>query len=186
MATKKSNKQLWIMLALIAAITAAILLLPDGSRPDSAPADPAALVKPGDTAPDFTVEMFDGSHVTLSDLRGKVVLLNFWATWCPPCRQELARVQADVIDRFVGEDFIFLPIARGEGREAVAAFRQQQGYNFPMGLDPQRSVYDRYASNHIPRNILIGRDGRIVLSSVGYEADEFGRLVEAIEQTLNQ
>ena len=186
MATKKSNKQLWIMLALIAAIAAAILLLPDGSRPDSSPTDPAALVKPGDTAPDFTVEMFDGSHVTLSDLRGKVVLLNFWATWCPPCRQELARVQADVIDRFVGEDFIFLPIARGEGREAVAAFRQQQGYSFPMGLDPQRSVYDRYASNHIPRNILIGRDGRIVLSSVGYEADEFGRLVEAIEQTLNQ
>ena len=104
----------------------------------------------------------------------------------PALPAELARVQADVIDRFVGEDFIFLPIARGEGREAVAAFRQQQGYNFPMGLDPQRSVYDRYASNHIPRNILIGRDGRIELSSVGYEADEFGRLVEAIEQTLNQ
>lgn len=188
MATKKSNKQLWIMLALIAAIIAVILLLPDGSRKDDAPApaDPAALVKPGDMAPDFTVEMFDGSHATLSDLRGKVILLNFWATWCPPCRQELVRVQADVVDRFVGEDFIFLPIARGEDRATVAAFRQKQGYSFPMGLDPQQSIYDRYASNYIPRNFLIGRDGRIVLSSVGYDPDEFGRLIEAVEQTLNQ
>ncbi|MDE6507417.1 MAG: TlpA family protein disulfide reductase [Alistipes sp.] len=191
MATKKSNKQLAILLALIAAVVAALLLLPGcGGRTSrkaaDAEADASALVKAGDMAPDFTVEMFDGSRLTLSDLRGKVVLLNFWATWCPPCRQELARVQTDVLDRFVGEDFFFLPVARGENRETVGAFRQKQGYLFPMGLDPEQSIYGRYASNYIPRNFLIGRDGRIVLSSVGYEADEFGRLVEAIEQTLNQ
>lgn len=191
MATKKSNKQLGILLALIAAIVAALLLLPGcGNRTSrktaETEADASTLVKAGDMAPDFTVEMFDGSRLTLSDLRGKVVLLNFWATWCPPCRQELARVQADVIDRFVGEDFFFLPVARGENRETVGAFRQKHGYVFPMGLDPEQSIYGRYATNYIPRNFLIGRDGRIVLASVGYEPEEFGELMQAIEQTLNQ
>lgn len=179
------------MLALIAAIVAALLLLPGcGGRKAKKTAetetDASTLVKAGDTAPDFTVEMFDGSHLTLSDLRGKVVLLNFWATWCPPCRQELARVQTDVIDRFVGEDFFFLPIARGEDRETVGAFREKQGYAFPMGLDPQQTIYGRYATNYIPRNFLIGRDGKIVVASVGYEPDEFGTLMQTIEQTLNQ
>ena len=191
MATKKSNKQLAILLALIAAVVAALLLLPGcGGRTSrkaaDAETDASALVKAGDMAPDFTVEMFDGYRLTLSDLRGKVVLLNFWATWCPPCRQELARVQTDVLDRFVGEDFFFLPVARGENRETVGAFRQKQGYLFPMGLDPEQSIYGRYASNYIPRNFLIGRDGRIMLASVGYDPDEFGELMLAIEQTLNQ
>ena len=111
------------MLALIAVIIAAILLLPScGSRGGKAAADTESttLVKAGDKAPDFTVEMFDGTKTSLAELKGKVVLLNFWATWCPPCRQELTRVQKDIIDRFAGRNFVFLPISRGEKREDVA------------------------------------------------------------------
>ncbi|MCM1151100.1 MAG: TlpA family protein disulfide reductase [Alistipes sp.] len=189
MATRKSNKQLWIMLALIAAILVAILLLPGcggrTSRNAQDEAEAATLVKAGDEAPDFTVELFDGGKLTLSELRGKVVLLNFWATWCPPCREELTRVEADLIERFAGQDFVFLPVSRGEKREAVAAFRQKQGYDFPMALDPQRTVYDLYASNFIPRNFLIGRDGKVVAATVGYEPDEFDALVRTIAETLS-
>ena len=189
MATKKSNKSLWVMLALIAVIIAVILLLPGcGSRNARKSAETkteaTTLVGAGETAPGFTVDLTDGSRLSLEELRGKVVLLNFWATWCPPCRQELTRVQTDIIDRFAGKEFVFLPVSRGEKREAVEAFREKTGYAFPMGLDPARTVYDRYASNYIPRNFVIDRKGKVVLATVGYDEHEFEELIRTIEKTL--
>lgn len=201
MAKKKSNTQLAILLALIVAVVALIVLLPScGNRSpqqQTAPEttekqekkdDTAAttLVKVGDVAPDFTVTMFDGSTVSLKELRGKVVLLNFWATWCPPCRKELTHVQSDIIDRFAGRDFAFLPISRAEKREDVAAFREKMGYTFPMGLDPERAIYDLYASNYIPRNFLIDADGKVLAATVGFEEAEFAELIQQIEKALNK
>ena len=146
----------------------------------------ATLIKEGMEAPDFTVEMFDGSTVKLSDLKGKVVLLNFWATWCPPCRAELARVEKDIIEKFKGKEFVFLPISRGEKREDVAAFREKMSYTFPMGLDTDQSIYSKYAVTYIPRNFLIDKDGKVVLASVGYDEAEFAELVKTIEKQLNK
>lgn len=190
MATKKSNKSLWVMLALIVVILLVILLLPScGGRSKKKDAavqtESTTLVKAGDAAPDFTVTMFDGSSLSLRELRGKVVLLNFWATWCPPCREELTHVQQQIIDRFVGKEFVFLPVSRGEEREAVAAFREKTGYTFPMALDPDRAVFDLYASNYIPRNFVIDRKGKVVLATVGYDEKEFGELIRTIEKTLD-
>ena len=167
-------------------------LLPSGdgaAAPDRNPdseIEAATLVKAGDQAPDFTVEMFDGSRVTLADLRGKVVLLNFWATWCPPCREELTHVQTELIDRFAGRPFVFLPVSRGESRETVAAFREKTGYEFPMGLDSTQSVYKRYAANYIPRNFLIDADGRVVSATVGFEKSEFEELIRSVEAALGE
>lgn len=193
---RKNGFQMWLMLALIVVIVA-ILVMPMGGGNEAAAEEPivmeeserddleaTTLVKAGMPAPDFTVTMFDGRRLTLSSLRGKVVLLNFWATWCPPCREELARVPKEIIERFRGEEFVFLPISRGETREAVAAFREQMGYTFAMGLDPERAIYDLYASNYIPRNFLINREGEVVLASVGYEPEEFDALVAQIENEL--
>lgn len=185
MATKKNNKSIWIMLALILLIVAALFLMPScAGKGSSKTPDQTTLVAVGDEAPEFTVEMLDGSKITLSELRGKVVLVNFWATWCPPCRQEMSLVQNKIIDRFAGRDLIFLPISRGEAREAVVAFCQKYGYTFPVGLDLAQTIYDRYATNYIPRNFLIGRDGKIVLTSVGYDTREFEELIQTIEKTL--
>ncbi len=178
------------MLALIVVVIAIIALLPSGgetAEPGPKPEneiEASTLVKAGDPAPDFTVGMFDGSQVSLADLRGKVVLLNFWATWCPPCREELTHVQTQIIDRFAGRPFVFLPVSRGESRADVAAFREKTGYAFPMGLDSTRTVYDRYASNYIPRNFLIDADGRIVTATTGFEQAEFEELIRTIEATL--
>ncbi len=190
---KKSNLTLILMLIATLAIVAVLIFW----NPTTAKAEPIApqtqeqvdastLVKQGQVAPDFTVEMFDGQTVRLSDLKGKVVLLNFWATWCPPCREELARVQTDIIDRFAGKDFVFLPISRGEELQTVNAFRKRMGYTFPMGLDPDQRIFRRYATNYIPRNFLIDRQGNVALVSIGYDKREFAHLVETIEKELNK
>ena len=142
------------------------------------------IVKKGDKAPDFTVEMVDGSKVQLSKLKGKVVVVNFWATWCPPCREELKHVQKELIDRFKGKKFVFLPISRGEKKEVVEAFRKKMNYTFPMGLDPQQSIYKLYASNYIPRNFVVDKDGKVIYVSVGYTPEEFAEMVKVIEEAL--
>ena len=135
-------------------------------------------------AMDFTVYDIDRNPVKLSDFFGKPILINFWATWCPPCREEFKRVQKDIIDHFKGQDFVFLPISRGEKKVTVDQFRDKQGYTFPMGLDPTQEIYKKYASNYIPRNFVVGKDGKIIYVSVGYEASEFEAMIKAIEAAL--
>ena len=188
---RKSNLTLILMLIAVLAIIAVLLFW----NPVTATATPmpqseeqidaSTIAKDRTVAPDFTVEMFDGSKIKLSELRGKVVLVNFWATWCPPCREELTRVQKEIIDRFAGEEFVFLPISRGEELHTVAAFRKRMGYTFPMGLDPDQRIFRRYATNYIPRNFLINREGKVVLASIGYDKGEFAHLIKAIEKTIN-
>ena len=183
-----------VLVAMLVVLVAAFVLLLMWN-PQSATARPqddqqakieqSTLIKAGMLAPDFKVEMFDGETIRLSELRGKVVLVNFWATWCPPCREELTYVQADLIDRFKGKDFVFIPISRGEEYGTVAAFRKRMGYTFPMGLDPDQSIFRKFASNYIPRNFLIDRDGRVVLASVGFTKEEFVEMVKLIEKTIN-
>lgn len=195
---RKSNSTLiYIMIALIVALCAVLIFWnpedPTAGNGNSADAQNEMERKIADTtiagegsmAPDFTVEMVSGEKITLSDLRGKVVLLNFWATWCPPCREELKHVQAEIIDRFKGEEFVFIPVSRGEDKSTVEEFRKSTGYGFPMGLDPEQNIYRLYASNYIPRNFLIDGEGKIVLASVGYDTDEFAELIKTIEKTIN-
>ena len=140
------------------------------------------LVNVGDVAPDFTVTMLDGRVIKLSELRGNVVMVCFWATWCPPCRQEMSHLQKDVIDHFAGKDLVVLPISRGEERKTVEAFIEKMGYTFPIGLDGDQSIYKKYASNYIPRSVVVGKDGKVVYVSVGYDDKEFNELIAAITQ----
>lgn len=182
MNVKNFGRKAYIIL--VALFVMAIVAPQSASAQQEAEIVATTLVKQGQKAPDFTVEMVDGEKVTLSSLKGKIVLINFWATWCPPCREEFKRVQKDIIDHFKGQDFVFLPISRGEKKSTVDSFRDKQGYTFPMGLDPTQEIYKKYASNYIPRNFVVGKDGKVIYVSVGYEAKEFESMIKAIEAAL--
>ena len=95
-------------------------------------------------------------------------------------------MQQQVIDRFAGEEFVFLPISRGEERAAVEAFRAKTGYAFPMGLDTDETIYKRYATRFIPRNFLIDRTGRVVKATVGYDDEKFAELLRAADAEIQQ
>lgn len=191
---KKSN---WLLLAMLVAVLAIVAVLlwwnPQTAvaanvvTPSSQATDveSTTLVKVGSLAPNFTVQMTNGKRINLEMLQGQVVLVNFWATWCPPCREELARVERDMLKHFGGEQFVFLPIARGEDFNKVEAFRTRMGYKFAMGCDPDQSIYRRYATNYIPRNFLIDREGRVVYVGVGYDREEFNELLQAIQKTID-
>lgn len=141
------------------------------------------LIHAGDMAPDFTVEMLDGSSVTLSKLQGKPTLLIFWATWCPPCREELSHLQEGVIDLF-GDKINVLPISRGEKREVVEGFLDKMGYTFAVGLDGDQSIYRKYATNYIPRCWVIDSKGEVVYAGVGYDEAIAAEVQKALNKAL--
>ena len=190
-----------ILVALIAVTAYLVLSLEPESKPEPEHGEVAAveqtedetsviddvaattIIHAGDVAPDFTAVMLDGSKVTLSALQGKPTLLIFWATWCPPCREELAHLQEGVIDVY-GDAITVLPLSRGEQREVVEEYIAQMGYTFPVGLDEEQTIYKQYASNYIPRCFVIGRDGVVVYSGVGYDEAVAAEVKETIDKAL--
>lgn len=142
------------------------------------------LVRLGDKAPNFTVEFYPSGSISLSSLQGEVVLLTFWDPECPTCRKEIAVAQQRIIDRFEGEAFHYLPIARGQDYNSIKVFFLANGYTFPVGIDPKREIYNIYASKYVPRSFIIDKQGFIRHIYVEYELPELNSIISAIEQML--
>ncbi len=116
----------------------------------------------GEMAKDFTLPDLDGEKVTLSDLRGKVVLLNFWATWCPPCRKEMPSMES--LHRKYGEkDLVILAVAIDrKGAKVAKPFVEENGLTFPVLIDRRGRVSDLYGVYAVPTTFVIDRNGTIV------------------------
>jgi len=152
--------------------------------PSTTPAQ-ATRTEVGQLAPTFALETVDGSTFDLEAQRGKVVLLNFWATWCPPCIEEMPALRDRVFARFEGDDFAMLCIAREEDSPKIRAFSKKRKVTvLPMAGDVDRSVYAQYAEHTIPRNVVLDREGRIVFQSFGFEEPEFTEMVETIAELV--
>lgn len=114
-----------------------------------------------DAAPDFELISLDNEAVSLSDYRGQVVLVNFWATWCPPCRAELPDLVGYYHDHAT-EGFILLGINEQESAQQATAFLNSQGLDFPVLLDETGSVMGSYGVSAMPSSFLIDKSGQIV------------------------
>ena len=147
------------------------------------------LVKVGDTAPDFTLPLTDGTEFTLSQNRGKVVMLQFTASWCGVCRKEMPFIERDIwLPNKDNKDFVLVGIDREEPLEEVKKFAETTGVTYPLALDGNADVFASYAERKsgITRNILIDRDGRIVKLTRLFNEQEFKELVEAIDSLLKK
>lgn len=149
--------------------------------------DTGYIVKVGQIAPDFTIKLTDGEVVKLSDLRGKVVMLQFTASWCGVCRKEMPFIEKDIWQRHKSNpDFALIGIDRDEPLDKVIAFGKSTGVTYPLGLDPGADIFAKYALRKagITRNVLIDKEGRIVLLTRLYNPEEFASLVKKIDEML--
>ena len=158
----------WYGLMLLTLALGVVWIL--GSRAQVQPADAAAAQvaapRAGFLAPDFTLTTLTGETISLSDLRGRPVFINFWATWCPPCRAEMPDIQA-AYERYAGQGLVILGVNMAEPPGPVAAFVQEFGLTFPIPMDRDGRVATMYRIRAIPTSFFVDREGVIRSMFIG-------------------
>lgn len=157
--------------------------LPKGVTPDST----GYIIRVGQTVPDIKWTQTDGKTVSIKDLRGKVVMLQFTASWCGVCRREMPFIERDIWQKHKdNKDFYLVGIDRDEPKATVEAFAKQTGVTYPLALDPGADLFAKFAlrESGITRNVLVDRDGKIVMTTRLYNEKEFQLLVKKIDSLL--
>ena len=151
--------------------------------------DRGYIVKVGDMAPDFTLTMDNGKSIHLSELRGKVVMLQFTASWCGICRKEMPYIESDIWQKYKGnKDFVLVGIDREEAPDKVAMLREVTKITYPLAYDTAGEVFCLYAHPNagITRNVLIDRNGRIIMLTRKFDETEFQQLCVKIASELKK
>src|SRR5713226_494838 len=139
----------------------------------------------GDIAADFQIEDLAGHPVTLSEMRGKVVFLNVWATWCGPCLEEMPSMET-LYDEFKErQDFVILAVSEDtKGRDTVIPYVTKNGYHFPVLLDPDNKISEAYNVSGVPETFIIDKSGRIVAHHMGAFDWSSADVKEALRELL--
>ena len=145
-----------------------------GGAPLAAPAGGES----GGEAPAFRLASLDGKNVSLADFKGKVVVLDFWATWCGPCRQQAGILEE--MHQSLGQKVVFLGINVGENQQTVASYARRAPFPYPILLDPSQQVAAQYGAGGLPTLVVIGPDGEVVFHNVGVTTAS--RLARAIQE----
>ncbi len=154
-----------VLIVVVAIVGAAVYLVSSSSS--RSPGEWVKTVAVGDVAPDFQLEDTKGNKVSLSDLRGKVVMVNLWATWCPPCIEEMPSMER-LHEVMAGDDFVMLAInTEQNGRTVVPEFLQKTPYTFPILYDDEGVVQKLYGVYKFPESFIVGKDGKVVEKIIG-------------------
>lgn len=145
-----------LIIAVLGALLVAVIYFFPGER----------VVRPGMEAPDFTLPELDGGTVRLQSLRGRVVLVNFWASWCPPCLLEMPSLE-QLHRHLEGSDFTVLAVSVDAGWEPVRRFFAKHRVSFPVLLDDAGQTAERYGSFRLPDSFLVDRAGQVVDTFAG-------------------
>ena len=155
---------------------------------NTADTDRGYIVKTGDLAPsDFELQLTDGTKTSLKQLTGKIVILQFTASWCSVCREEMPHLEKDVWQAYKDKGVILIGVDRDEPLKKVAAFHKDMKISYPLALDPGADIFGRFANKKsgVTRNVVIDRDGRIVYLTRLYDQQEFSAMVKAIDNLVN-
>jgi len=170
-----------LLLVLLGGVVSAAAAVYLSTRGDSDPVDKGQL------APGFELETLEGERVTLASLRGRVVYVNFWATWCAPCRDEapaLQRLYAELHDD--GFELLAATIDEAGNEAKVQSFREEFGLGFPILRDPDRVVYSRFGATGVPETYLIDAEGRLAEAYIGPRDWDEPRYARAIRRLLGR
>jgi peroxiredoxin len=160
--SKKKIAFLVVLVVLIALFIAGLFVM---ERPTATTGTKA--IASGDRAPEFRLKTLNGGSVSLADLRGKVVMVHFWATWCPPCVEEIPTLDR-LYHQLMGKDFMLLAVSEDEGGAGtVASFLQQSKLNLPVLLDTGSDVARLYGTYKLPETYIVDRQGVVRYKAIG-------------------
>ena len=155
------------------------------SQKDSIPKT-IELVSVNQTVPYFEFNVDSGKVMNITDFRGKVVYVNFFATWCSPCMAEMPRIQKEIWEKYKNNvQFAMMVIGREHSQKEIMKFkRKHPEYNMPFFADADRNIYSKFATGIIPRSYILDKDGIIVYSSNGYTPVEFENILKQLSKML--
>lgn len=144
------------------------------------------LVKVGDKAPDFTINEAGGKTYKLSDLKGKVVMLQFTASWCSVCRTEMPFIEKEIWNAKKGSGLVVIGVDRDEPLEKVIKFKKDIKVSYPLALDPGADIFGLFAQKEagVTRNVVIDKSGKIIFLTRLYEREEFDQMKNVIFKEL--
>jgi len=151
------------------------------------PADYGYLVKIGQQVPDFSMTTTDGKTIKIADLKGKVIMLQFTASWCGVCRKEMPHIETDIWNKYKNDkNFALYGIDLDEPVEKVKEFAKQIPVTYPLALDPKGGIFYRFAEKGagVTRNVIIDKTGKIVYMTRLYKEEEFAEMKSVIADLL--
>ena len=163
-------------------LVAAMAMAGCSSEYNTAPSNAAEGSAPGNLAPDFQLKDFDGRDVKLSEFRGSPVMLNFWATWCPPCRAETPDIQA-VYEEKRGQGLVVIALSIGEDGDTVRDYAERTGLTFTTGLDTDTAAAATYRIVGIPTHFFVDAEG--VLRDWRIGSMSKGTMEEKVEEIMS-